>query len=104
LTFRRAHGIFPSASSSGLGAATRIGIFDYLGYYDICYIGDEVREPGRTIPRSVIISVIAVAMIYVAINFSVIGVVPWRTFVPAAEHPQSSFIVSILMERVYGGK
>jgi len=87
----------------GLGAATRIGIFDYLGYYDICYIGDEVKEPGRTIPRSVIISVIAVALIYIAINFSVIGVVPWREFVPADQHPQSNFIVSILMERVYGG-
>jgi amino acid transporter len=86
----------------GLGAATRIGIFDYLGYYDICYIGDEVRHPGRTIPRSVIISVIAVALIYIAINFSVIGVVPWREFVPAAEHPQSSFVVSIFMERIYG--
>ena len=86
----------------GLGAATRIGIFDYLGYYDICYIGDEVRQPGRTIPRSVIISVIAVALIYIAINFSVIGVVPWREFVPAAEHPQSNFVVSIFMERIYG--
>jgi len=87
----------------GLGAATRIGIFDYLGYYDICYIGDEVREPGRTIPRSIIISVIAVALIYIAINFSVIGVVPWRQFVPADKHPESSFIVSIFMERIYGG-
>jgi len=86
----------------GLGAATRIGIFDYLGYYDICYIGDEVREPGRTIPRSVIISVIAVALIYIMINFSVIGVVPWREFVPADQHPQSNFIVSIFMERIWG--
>jgi len=88
----------------GLGAATRIGIFDYLGYYDICYIGEEVKDPGRTIPRSVIISVIAVALIYIAINFSVIGVVPWREFVPAEQHPQSSFIVSIFMERIYGGR
>jgi amino acid transporter len=88
----------------GLGAATRIGIFDYLGYYDICYIGDEVREPGRTIPRSVIISVIAVAVIYIAINFSVIGVVPWREFVPADQHPQSNFIVSIFIERIYGAR
>src|SRR5690349_2426327 len=86
----------------GLGAATRIGIFDYLGYYDICYIGDEVREPGRTIPRSVIISVIAVALIYIMINFSVIGVVPWREFVPADQHPESNFIVSIFMERIWG--
>src|SRR5215813_13594039 len=86
----------------GLGAATRIGIFDYLGYYDICYIGDEVRQPGRTIPRSIIISVIAVALIYIAINFSIIGVVPWREFVPADQHPQSNFIVSIFMERIWG--
>ncbi len=88
----------------GLGAATRIGIFDYLGYYDICYIGDEVRNPGRTIPRSIIISVIAVALIYIAINFSVIGVVPWREVVPADQHPESSFVVSIFMERVYGAR
>jgi len=86
----------------GLGAATRIGIYDYLGYYDICYIGEEVRNPGRTIPRSIIISVIVVALIYIAINFSIIGVVPWREFVPADQHPGSAFIVSIFMEKVYG--
>jgi amino acid transporter len=86
----------------GLGAASRIGIFDYLGYYDICYIGDEVRNPGRTIPRSIIISVIVVALIYIAINFSIIGVVPWREFVPADKHPESAFIVSIFMEKIYG--
>ena len=68
----------------GLGAASRIGVYDYLGYYDICYIGDEVKNPGRVIPRSILISVVAVAAIYIAINFSIIGVVPWREFVPAA--------------------
>jgi len=88
----------------GLGAAARIGIFDYLGYYDICYIGEEVREPGRTIPRSIIISVIVVALIYIAINFSIIGVVPWRQFVPADKHPESAFIVSIFMEKLYGAR
>jgi amino acid transporter len=86
----------------GLGAASRIGVYDYLGYYDICYIGDEVRDPGRTIPRSIIISILAVAAIYLAINLSIIGVVPWREFVPAAEHPESDFIVSIFMEKIYG--
>jgi len=86
----------------GLGAATRIGIYDYLGYYDICYLGDEVRDPGRVIPRSVLLSVGAVALIYIAINLSVIGTVSWRTFVPASAHPESDFIVSIVMERIYG--
>ena len=88
----------------GLGAATRVGIFDYLGYYDICYIGDEVREPGRTIPRSIIISVVAVAAIYIAVNLSIIGVVPWRELVPAGEKPYSDFVVSVFMERIYGAR
>ncbi|MGH7678523.1 MAG: APC family permease [Gemmatimonadaceae bacterium] len=86
----------------GLGAATRVGIYDYLGYYDVCYIGDEVRDPGRVIPRSIVISTTAVALIYMAINLSIIGIIPWREFVPASQHPESAFIVSSLMERVYG--
>ena len=86
----------------GLGAASRIGIYDYLGYYDVCYIGDEVRDPGRVIPRSILISTAAVAVIYLGINLSIIGVVPWRDFVPADQHPESNFIVSIFMERIYG--
>jgi len=86
----------------GLGAASRIGVYDYLGYYDVCYIGDEVENPGRVIPRSILISTLAVAAIYLAINLSIIGVVPWRDFVPASAHAQSNFIVSIFMERMYG--
>ena len=72
----------------GLGAASRVGVYDYLGYYDVCYIGDEVENPGRVIPRSILLSTIAVALIYVAINLAIIGVVPWREFVPPSEHPQ----------------
>jgi amino acid transporter len=86
----------------GLGAATRVGIYDYLGYYDVCYIGDEVRDPGRVIPRSILISTVAVAIIYMGINLSIIGVVPWREFVPAADHPESSFVVSVMMQKIYG--
>src|SRR5438045_6661341 len=86
----------------GLGAASRIGVYDYLGYYDVCYIGDEVQNPGRVIPRSILLSTVSVALIYIAINFSIIGVVPWREFVPADAHAQANFVVSIFMERIFG--
>src|SRR5689334_18331664 len=88
----------------GVGAASRIGIYDYLGYYDICYIGEEVKDPGRVIPRSIIISILAVALIYLALNLSIIGVIPWREFVPAEAHSNSGFIASIFMEKLYGSK
>ncbi len=92
---------------TGLGMATTLGIYDYLGYYNICFLGDEVRDPGRTIPRAVMWSLMAVALIYVGINLSIIGIVPWREFVPSdAEDKKqvASFVVSILMERIYGPK
>jgi amino acid transporter len=86
----------------GLGAASRIGVYDYLGYYDVCYIGDEVENPGSVIPRSILLSTVAVALIYMGVNLSIIGVVPWRELVPADQHAASNFIVSIFMERIYG--
>jgi len=85
-----------------LGAACRFGMYDYLGYYDICYIGDEVKNPGKVIPRSIIISVVVVALIYLAMNLSIIGVVPWREFVPAEGNRKADFVVSLFMEKVYG--
>ena len=88
----------------GLGAASRIGIYDYLGYYDICYIGDEVKDPGRVIPRSILLSILGVALIYFAMNLSIIGVVSWRDFVPAEGNPNADFVVALFMERVYGPK
>jgi amino acid transporter len=86
---------------SGLGAATSIGIYDYLGYYEVCYIGEEVREPGKVIPRSIILSVLLVAAIYMAMKLSIIGVVPWKSFV-APPGTDSVAIGSIFMEKIWG--
>jgi amino acid transporter len=89
----------------GVGAASRVGIYDYLGYYDVCFIGDEVREPGKVIPRSILISLVAVALIYITMNLSIIGVVPWRDFtaasIDALPDPPPP-VVSMFMERIYG--
>jgi amino acid transporter len=81
---------------SGLGAAMLIAIYDYLGYYNVCHLGDEVREPGKTIPRAVIISVVVVAVIYLTMNISIIAVVPWQ------EAMVSKNIAADFMERLFG--
>ena len=86
----------------GLGAAARIGVYDYLGYYDVCYIGDEVKNPGKVIPLSIFFSILGVAAIYFCMNLSLIGVVPWREFVPADAHPEAKFIFAHFMEKVHG--
>jgi amino acid transporter len=80
----------------GLGLAMTIAIYDYLGYYNICHLGEEVREPGKTIPRAVIVSVVLVASIYLTMNLSIIAVVPWQRAI------DSQYIASEFMERLYG--
>ncbi|MCC6493175.1 MAG: APC family permease [Pirellulales bacterium] len=62
----------------GLGAAMSVAVYDYLGYYNICHLGEEVRTPEKTIPRAVLLSILIVATIYVLMNLSFIGVVPWQ--------------------------
>ena len=80
----------------GLGSATLIAMYDYMGYYSACYVGEEVREPGRVLPRAIIISVVSVACIYMLINLSMISVIPWK------EAIHTSYIGSLLIEHVYG--
>ncbi|MBI4461592.1 MAG: amino acid permease, partial [Acidobacteria bacterium] len=81
---------------AGLGNATLIAIYDYLGYQNVCYLGAEIREPVRVIPRAIIISILAIAVLYFVMNVSLISVIPWR------EAMTSKYIVSTFMERVYG--
>ncbi len=85
-----------SGFALGLGTAMSIAMYDFLGYYGVCYIGEEVVNPSRIMPRSILISVIAVAAIYLTMNLCIIGVVPWR------EAMESKFIASDFMEKLYG--
>jgi amino acid transporter len=80
----------------GLGGAMLIAVYDYLGYYNVCHLGDEVRDPARTIPRAVMGSVVVVALIYLTMNLSIIGVVPWQ------EAMHSKNIAADFLERLYG--
>ncbi len=80
----------------GLGGASLISVYDYLGYYDVCYVGDEVRDPARVIPRSILYSIVFCATAYIGIYLVIIGVVPWKDAI------HSHFVVSDFMQRLYG--
>src|SRR5271166_1421183 len=86
---------------TGLGSAMLIATYDYWGYYNVCFIGGEVKDPGRTIPRALILSVITVAVLYIVMNISVLGVVPWRELTQFS-NDQNNYIISVFMQRIYG--
>jgi amino acid transporter len=70
---------WPAHFWTGLGGATLLAMYSYLGYYNICYLGDEVRDPGRTIPRSIILSALLVAVLFVGVHLALLGTVSWQT-------------------------
>lgn len=69
---------------SGLGGAMRLALYSYLGYYNICYVGDEVREPGKTIPRAILLSAGLVVVLFTLTHLAMMGTVSW-TAVPTDE-------------------
>jgi basic amino acid/polyamine antiporter, APA family len=90
-----------NAFFTGMGAAMLIATYDYWGYYNVCFLGGEIKDPGRTIPRALILSIVAVAAIYIVMNIAVLGVLPWRQLV-GQSNQQSNYVMSILMQRIYG--
>lgn len=81
---------------TGLGAGLIIAIYDYAGYNTVAYMGDELKTPGRVMPRAIIVSIIAVMCFYLAMNIGVIGTVPWQVVA------KSQSVASLVIEQNWG--
>ena len=93
---------FNEAFFLGLGAAMLVAAYDYWGYYNVCFIGDEIKDPGRNIPRAIIYSILLVATIYIVMNISILGVIPWQELVSAAKSDSRFYVAATMMQRIYG--
>jgi fructoselysine transporter len=81
---------------AGLGHASVQAVYSYLGYYNVCNLGGEMKEPAKNIPRAIFISIVGVAILYLAMQTSILGVVPWQ------QAANAKAVVSLFVERVYG--
>jgi fructoselysine transporter len=81
---------------AGLGAAMVSTTYTYWGYYNICHLGGELREPEKNIPRGIFISIVGIAVLYLAMQTSILGVVPWQ------QAQNSPFLVSTFVETISG--
>ena len=72
-----AHGFAPSGFGGIAGAVSAGGIiFAYLGLTPIVSVAGEVRDPQRTIPIALILSVVLSTVIYVMLQVAFLGSVP----------------------------
>jgi len=82
---------------AGLGAVLVVAVYDYLGYNTTAYMGAELRDPGRVIPRSIVYSILGMMAIYLTMNVGILGVMPWKE---VTEH--QDFIGSEVLEKTWG--
>jgi len=88
---------FSYAFWAAIGHGSVKTIYSYLGYYNVCHLGGEIKKPGINIPRSIFISIGGIAALYLLMNISVMGVVGWHSV-----NPDDRYLVSTFMEKVHG--
>ena len=73
-------------------------MYNYGGYNNITYLGGEVKNPARNIPRAIVLSVLVVAVLYLLMSVVIIGTIPWR------EAAISHAVVSEFIGKLYGAR
>lgn len=94
-SFRFDGNIMSFAFFAALGQSSLKTVYSYLGYYNVCHLGAEIRNPERNIPRSIFISITGIAILYIGMQTVLLGVLPWQ------EIAGSDFIVSTYFEHLY---
>jgi len=85
----------------GFASGLTIGIYDYLGYNTTAYLGAEVRNPGRVLPRSIVGAIAAVMGIYLLLQIGVLGVVNWHDMLNPSNVASQS-VASAVMQDTWG--
>jgi len=78
-----------------VGAASVLAMYSYGGYNQVCNIGDEIKDPTRTIPRSIVLSTFLVAALYMLMTIVILGMIPWQ------EVKESRTVASVFIARTF---
>jgi amino acid transporter len=91
----------PDGLAGKLGAGMVLAIYSYLGYYNVCYLGDEVRDPGRTIPRSILASAALVIVLFVGLHLAMMGTVSWMEVLQSQREEDDYSLPTTFMRKAY---
>ena len=91
----------PLASGWPLTVAFMLGLQAVLysidGWDGVVYFGEEVREPGRDVPRAIFGSVFSIMGIYLLLNLLPLYLVPMN------EIAGNTFVLGTVADRIFGG-
>jgi APA family basic amino acid/polyamine antiporter len=96
------HAISYPHGLGGFSAGLLIAMYNYGGYYNICFLAGEVKDPRRILPRAIFWSILLVAALYIFLNISVLHVIPLEEFMQPGSAAIRNSVIAVLMQRLYG--
>lgn len=88
----------PPLGFTGILSATALIFFAYLGFEDIVRLSEETRNPTRTIPRALVLSIIISTALYIAAAIAAVSVVGWQAL------SQSEAPLALVAQTAFGAK
>jgi len=85
----------------GFAGGLTIGIYDYLGYNTTAYMGAEIKDPGRNLPRSIVYSILGIMAIYLLLQIGTLGVIDWHRMIDPKDIASTS-VASAVLEKTWG--
>src|SRR5699024_7597548 len=80
----------------GLGGTALIAVFSFIGFEHVVNIAEEMKEPSRTLPRALFLTLGLTALIYALVVWIAV------TAVPPQELARSSAPLALVFERLTG--
>jgi len=83
---------------TGIAIAFVLIFFAFIGFEDMANVAEEVKNPKKTIPRAIILSVLISGILYILVSLAVVRVVNWE------ELATSSAPMAMVAERGLGSE
>jgi amino acid transporter len=85
-----------SGTLQSLGVALVYVLWTYGGWTEAAYVAEEVRQPVRNVPRSIIGGVLLTTVLYLLVNWS------YLLFVPVEQLPKTPLVAAAVMYKASG--
>lgn len=85
------HGVFKAAA---------LVFFAYMGFESIVKLTEETKNPEKTIPKALVLSVIISAVLYVLVALIAVSVVPWQELA-ASKAPLASVAAALVGSKAF---
>lgn len=89
---------FKLSQAGAFGLAMIFILWTYGGWNESAYLGEEIKNPERNLPLSIVIGIFLVTVLYVATNWV------YLHFLSVPEIQRTELVASSLMDQIFGGR